>query len=394
MIKPRLRLPLTIGGLAFCAGAAWADPAEGSAGAGELERLRWQDRVFLVVADAGPMRVPFKQILRDSSAFSWKRRVGTAVYLGDRRYLVTTRSVVGENSIVELFNDDGAHVVARVVGADRYLDLALLETVDDLPGAEGLEALPAADTVAVGSPCMVVGNAYGMGLSASRGTLGEVALVLSEGVPVHVRRVDAPIYPGDSGCPVLDASGRFLGLVTAVSSRMGDSRGAVLEESGEVGSREACTKPVALSGLVIPAEEVDRAWKSLRDFGRVRRGFLGVTLSPTQVDVMGGVRVLAVAPGSPAEVYGIRAGDRILEFARRTVTDPHQFCAMVAAAAPHVRLDVRLVRGEHEQLVTVEMAEAVRRPGMVYFSRPGTPAPAAPPGADSAQVTPVDFTRN
>jgi serine protease Do len=348
--------------------------------------------VYLVVADAGPMRVPFKQILEDSSAFAWKRRVGSAVYLGDRRFVLTTRSVVGENALVELFNDSGAHVLARIVGTDRYLDLALLETVEDLPGTEDLEPLPVPEPAAVGTPCMVVGNAYGMGLSASRGTLGEVTLVIAEGVPVHVRRVDVPIYPGDSGCPVLDPAGRFLGLVTAVSSRRGE-QGAVLEESGELGSREACTKPAALFGLAVPADEVDRAWRSLRDFGRVRRGFLGVTLSPTQIDIRGGVRVLQVTPGSPAEVFGIRAGDRILEFASRAVIDPHQFCALVAGSPPGARLDVRLVREETEQLVTVQMAEAVRRPGIVYFSRPGHEAPLEPPGPDTL-LTPVDATRN
>jgi serine protease Do len=378
-------------GLAFCASAASATPPGAPIERAELER--WQDRVYLVVADAGPMRVPFKQFVQDSSSLAWKRRVGSAVYVGERRFLLTTRSVVGRNEIVELFNDEGTHAVARVVGTDLYLDLALLESSVDLPGSEDLGPLEVPEAVPAGAPCLVVGNAYGMGLSVSPGTLGTVSLVISEGVPMHVRRVDAPVYPGDSGCPVLDLAGRFLGLMTAVSAREGDGRGAVLEESGEIGSREACTKPVAMFGLAIPAGDVDRAWRSLRDHGRVRRGFLGVTLSPTQVDAKGGVRVLQVAPESPAAVYGVRAGDRILEFAGRTVTDPHQFCAMVAESRPGSHLDVRLVRGEHEQLVTIVVAEAVRRPGIVYFSRPGAPAPDEPPSADSSSAA-VDITQN
>ncbi|HMB70557.1 MAG TPA: S1C family serine protease, partial [bacterium] len=189
MIAPPQRLPGVLAGLAFCAGTAWAVPPEGAVARDELPR--WQNRVYLVVADAGPMRVPFKQFVRDSSSLAWKRRVGSAVYVGERRLLLTTRSVVGGNELVELFNDEGTHSVARVVGTDRYLDLALLETSEDLPGTEGLEPLTVPDALPAGAPCLVVGNAYGMGLSVSPGTLGTVSLVLAEGVPVHLRRVDA-----------------------------------------------------------------------------------------------------------------------------------------------------------------------------------------------------------
>jgi len=60
VIAPPQRLPGLLGGLALCAGVAEAAPPVSHL---ELESKRWQDRVYLVVADAGPMRVPFKQFL-------------------------------------------------------------------------------------------------------------------------------------------------------------------------------------------------------------------------------------------------------------------------------------------------------------------------------------------
>jgi S1-C subfamily serine protease len=347
--------------LALAAGVAEADqPAPG------LEALRWEDRVFLVVADGGPVRVPFKQLVENPDGFFWKRRVGCAVYLGESRFLLSTLSIVGNNSIVEVFRDDGQHVVARVLGTDPHLDLALLEAVEDLPGVEGLATLTAEVSPRPGAPCLIVGSAYGRSLSACRGVVGNRTLIMPTGVPVEVLRIDVPIFLGDSGGPVLDPEGRFLGLVTAVTPResVAQSEAAVLEQSQEIRVPEFPTHPIARSGFAVPAETCLEAWHELRVHGRIRRGFLGVQM-PLTPTVDGGARILRVLPGSPAEMFGILPGDRIIEFGPQPVTDGRQFSALVASYRPNAELDVRLLRDNEEYILRIRLGEAPRLPTAV-----------------------------
>ena len=351
---------LTTGRRSLLVGGLLALPVAAAAESGGLEDHRWEDRVFLVVADGGPVRVPFKKIVENPTEdFLWKRRVGCAVYVGGERHLLTSLSVVGNNSIVEVFRDDGEHVVARVLGTDKHLDLALLEAVDELPGIEGLPDLTAEVSARPGAPCMVVGSAYGRSLSACRGAVGGRMVIMPTGVPVQVQRIDVPIYPGDSGGPVLDPEGRFLGIVSAVVP--GETEGAVLEPSGELREEDFVSTPVSRTGFAVPAETCIRAYHELRDYGRVRRGFLGVQM-PLTATVEGGAKILHVVPGSPAATFGIRAGDRIMEFGPRPVTDARQFSAMVAATLPNMRMDVRLERDGHEHILSIRVGEARQQP--------------------------------
>ncbi len=81
----------------------------------------WKNRVFLVVSDGGPCRVPIDRVARDPSALYRKRRVGCAVYLGNRRLLLTTASVVRSAHEVEIFMEGGQQAMARIVGVDPSL---------------------------------------------------------------------------------------------------------------------------------------------------------------------------------------------------------------------------------------------------------------------------------
>lgn len=371
-----LRTSPWIGGLLLGCGLSGVGLAEPN----PLQQMQWENRVFLVVADGGPARVPFKTLAEDPKRFFWKRRVGCAVYIAERRLLLTTSSVVGDNPLVEVFSEKGLHVLARVVGTDEHLDLALLEAVEDLPGTEGLEALRSSPEAPVGTPCMVLGSAYGRSLSACRGTFGEPVVMLSTGVPVQVRWVNVPIYPGDSGGPVLDPEGRFLGVITAAARGGSDDGGAVLERSDELEIRALRTRPTAMSGFAVPADACERAWTDLREHGRVRRGFLGVQMLLTESGEEG-ARVLQVLAGSPADRAGLLPGDRIVSVGPETVTDPRRFCALVAATPPDIRLELRYLRGEREHSVTVRLAEANPLRG-------AEPPPAESPLTETAEDRP------
>lgn len=326
----------------------------------------WKDRVFLVVADGGPCRASLHQVRENPKILYRKRRVGCAVYLGEGRLLLTTASVVRlppsarpEAEYVEVFNDRGQHALARVIGRDPFLDVALLEASEDLPAAAELPPLELGEEPAANSACMVLGSAFGRSLSATIGTIGDSIEIIPNGMPIRVHRVNAQIYPGDSGGPVLDIGGRFLGIVTAAAMP-----GEFPAQDGIVGdafSRELRLEAASDAGFAVPARSCEWAWNDLRRFGRVRRAYLGVEMSVAD-EGEGGARVLNVMPGSSAEAVGIRPGDIITMFGGRSVSTPREFCALVAATSPNVRVDIRLVRADAELAISLSLPEASTPP--------------------------------
>jgi len=111
-----------------------------------------------------------------------------------------------------------------------------------------------------------------------------------------------------------------------------------------------------MSGFAVPADACERAWTDLRQYGRVRRGFLGVQMLLTESGERG-ARVLQVLAGSPADRVGLQPGDRIVSVGPETVTDPRRFCALIAATPPDIQLELRYIRGDDEHTVTVRLTE-------------------------------------
>lgn len=331
----------------------------------------WSHRVFLVVADAGACRADVGRVVRDPSALFRKRRVGCAVYVGGGRRLLTTASVVGRGSEVEIFSDDGRHMLARVVGSDPYLDIALLEAVDDLPDTGGFPRLDESEEPRAGVPCLVLGSAYGRSLSATLGRIGGTFEIEPGGMPVRVHRVLAPIFPGDAGGPVLDENGNFIGLVTGVST---PCKPPILDAFGEIDLMVDASESAGTVGFAVPARECQRAWEDLGSFGRVRRGYLGIQIGTVAEDQRG-VRVLLVVPGGPAQRTGILPGDLITTFGRRYVSSGRELCALVASTEPKRSVEVRVLRGGHEIVLAVEIDVARERPGLHVIPLPESPGP-------------------
>jgi serine protease Do len=120
-------------------------------------------------------------------------------------------------------------------------------------------------------------------------------------------QTDAAINPGNSGGPLANADGEVIGMNASILSKSGGSEGM---------------------GFAIPIERVLRIAEDIRGHGHVRRAYVGVQVTEAEGDEFGrtrGVRVSRVAKGSPADLAGVRVGDRLLEVGGRRMATPYDF---------------------------------------------------------------------
>lgn len=267
-------------------------------------------------------------------------RISPAVVAVDARARVASSGVVWRPGVVvtaahaikhdeiAVAAPDGRALKATLAGRDPGTDLAVLTVADELATAA---TTGDAASLRVGSLALVVGRS-GEGAPAA-----SLALVAATGGAWrtwrggHVDRfvrLDVALYPGFSGAPVADASGRVVGVATA-----GLSRGF---------------------GVAIPASTVDRVVDEILASGRVARGWLGVgmqqvrlpesLLAANALSGEAGVIVLGVEPDGPAARGGLLLGDVVVALDGERVEDTDDVQAALSGDRVGTELKVTAVR--------------------------------------------------
>jgi S1-C subfamily serine protease len=264
-------------------------------------------RTVIAVAEALSPSVVNLQVKRQT-------RRGTAVGAGSGvaispdGFLVTSAHVVeGARRGVASFSD-GRECDVSVVGSDPLSDLAVLRT-------DGADLAPArlgdAAGLRVGQLVVAIGNPQGFASSVTAGVVSGLGRSLPVGARGGPRRLvenviqtDAALNPGNSGGALVDGAGHVVGINTALAG-------------------------IGL-GLAVPINDATRAIIStlIRD-GRVRRAHLGAAIAPRRLPPAaaerlgrrGGVQIMQVIEGSPAERAGLQPGDLLVELDGEPVTD-------------------------------------------------------------------------
>jgi serine protease Do len=267
------------------------------------------------------------------------RRRGSGVVLADGKVLTNAHNIRGEE--VTITFADGRSTRGRVAGVDVDGDLAVVNV--DTAGAAALEW---ADGAGVTAGTVVFGVSTSSG-GAPRVTFGTVSAVARAFRGPGGRKIagsvehTAPLAPGSSGGPIVDADGRLLGINT---NRIGE--GFYLALPAEAGLRER----VDALGRGESAERL-RLGVAVAPSHVARRLRASVGLSERD-----GLLVRGVEDGSLAARAGIQAGDLIVEAAGKAVEDADDlFDALGSASLP---FEVRLVRGNDERTVSVGGTEA------------------------------------
>lgn len=235
----------------------------------------------------------------------------------------------------------GPTLRAEVVGLDMETDIALLK----IPRS-GVPALPLADSDAVeqGQIVLAFGSPMGLDNSVSMGVVSSPARQLKPEDPVIYIQTDAPINPGSSGGPLVDAEGNLVGINTLILSQSGGSEGI---------------------GFAVPSNIVANVVEQLRKTGRVVRGEIGVvaqTITPTLAAALklpAGVGVLLgdVEPDGSAQKAGLKIGDIVLALNGKPMENARQFNVNIYRPAIGARVDLEILRGGKKLKVPVEVVE-------------------------------------
>lgn len=276
--------------------------------------------------------------------------VGSGVVISKDGYILTNNHVISAESgeaadeiLVEL--TDGRELVAAVIGRDPRSDLAVLKVE-----ADGLTFLPIADSdqLEVGDIVFAMGNPMGIGLTITQGIVSATGRnhlsILGESGYESFIQTDAPINPGNSGGALIDATGRLIGINTAILSRSGGSIGL---------------------GFAIPSTFARKVALALINEGEMRRGVLGVNIEDVNADFAevfalpdtSGALIQSVVKGLPAEQAGLISGDVVVALNGRPVADATALRLKIGEFAPGTTLVLDFYRDGSRQRLSVELSD-------------------------------------
>jgi serine protease Do len=294
-----------------------------------------------------PFEELFKEFFDKKGGEQAQRRgtsLGSGFIIDGEGYVVTNNHVIqGAEDITVILRDD-TQLKAKLIGADARVDLAVLKV--EPPNKKPLPAIKFGDSdkTRVGDWVVAIGNPFGLGHSVTAGIISARGRSLSNESLDDYLQTDAAINKGNSGGPLFNAEGEVIGVNTAIYSPSGTNAGLAFS---------------------IPSNIVKQAADQLREFGKIRRGWIGVSYQSVTDDIADsfgldrarGVLVANVVADGPAFKAGLKRNDIILSFAGVDVPDLRRFPRFVANARVGNTVDIVVWRGGKEVPLKLKIGE-------------------------------------
>ncbi len=270
--------------------------------------------------------------------------LGSGFIIDPAGYIVTNNHVIADADeiTVILQNNGNTNLKAKIVGRDAKTDLALLKVDVDKP----LPYVTWGDSNAarVGDWVLAIGNPFGLGGTVTAGIISARQRDINAGPYDDFIQTDASINRGNSGGPMFNLKGEVIGINSAIYSPSGGSVGI---------------------GFAIPSALAQPVIRQLKEYGRTRRGWLGVRIQTVTEEIaesLGleapkGALVASVAEDGPAKAAGIEAGDVILEFDGKKVTEMRRLPRIVAETPIDKRVKVVVWRKGKKKVFEVKVGE-------------------------------------
>jgi len=294
--------------------------------------------------------------------------LGTGFVVSKDGYILTNAHVVQDqgqkaSSVTVVFNKGGSktqQVKGQIMGIDSTSDVAVIK-VD--PSGVSLQPLPLGDSskVQVGENVVAIGNPLGYDFSITSGIVSAVGRSLPgpSGRPIpNGIQTDAAINPGNSGGPLIDSTGRVIGINEQIASQSGGNQGL---------------------GFAVPINTAIHSLAQLKNGGTVKYAWLGVSALPLTPELakadgtsaQSGALVVRVVPNSPAAAAGLKAGsktatlqgqsipvggDIILKADGQDIASFDDLVAFLGTRSPGDKVTLTVLRGTQTQDITVTLA--------------------------------------
>lgn len=303
---------------------------------GEAEMLEFFRRFGLPIPNL-PRQSPRQN--RPQQEEEQPRGVGSGFILSTDGYIMTNAHVVEDADEVIVTLTDKREFKARIIGADKRSDVAVVK-ID----ATGLPAVKLGDVsrLKVGEWVMAIGSPFGLENTVTAGIVSAKQRDTGDYLPFI--QTDVAINPGNSGGPLINMRGEVVGINSQIYSRSGGSMGI---------------------SFAIPMDEAYRVSEQLRATGKVTRGRIGVQIDQVTKEVaeaigLGkpqGALVRSVEPGAPADKAGVEAGDIIVRFEGKPVDKSSDLPRMVGGTKPGTHSTMTVFRRGAYKELTVTIAE-------------------------------------
>ncbi len=226
--------------------------------------------------------------------------LGSGFIIDKSGIIVTNNHVIEGADEIAVILHNQKKFKAELLGRDPKADLAVLK-ID--PGDNLLESViwGNSDEIRVGDWSIAIGNPLGLGGTVTAGIISAISRDIGNGPYVKFLQTDASINRGNSGGPLFDVYGNVIGINTAIISQTGGSIGL---------------------GFAIPSNSALKIVNQLKEFGRTKRGWLGVQITPVSKEIaesLGlpdekGAFISNINPEGPSKKAGVQEGDVILKF--------------------------------------------------------------------------------
>jgi len=283
----------------------------------------------------------FRRFFGDAPERIPQRSLGSGVIVDASGIALTNAHVVEKATEIEVITLDGSKHKAKVVGADKKTDLAVLK-LDDGKAQFKFARLGDSDRMQVGDWVIAVGSPFGLQATVTAGIVSAKARNIGQGPFDDFIQTDAAINPGNSGGPLVNMAGEVIGINTAI----------VAGGSG--------------IGFAIPSNMAKKIYTEINSKGRVTRGWLGVSIQPLTAELAKsfnakdtkGVLISDVIGESPAAKAGLKPGDILLEFDGKKVEAPADLQRTVGLAQPGQEAKMKVWRDQGEKTIDIKIGEA------------------------------------
>jgi serine protease Do len=266
------------------------------------------------------------------------KSLGSGFIISADGYIITNHHVVADADEILVRLSDKRELRAEVIGSDKYSDVALLKVdASDLPVVD----IGSSEDTRVGQWVLAIGSPFGFDHSVTAGIISAKGRSLPRANYVPFIQTDVAINPGNSGGPLFDLNGKVVGINSQIYSRTGGFMGL---------------------SFAIPIEVAMEVVAQIKNKGSVSRGWLGVYIQHvTQgiaesfgLDKPVGALVSQVIANSPAQKYGIQAGDVIVAFNGKKITDSTDLPPLVGRVPVGDKAKVKVLReGRYKTLNVV-----------------------------------------